>query len=314
MQNISTVSISGAGGFIGKELARYFLINTDYQLILNYLSEKEIPDDFKGDNRRYKKVIGDVASQGVLAEIVQNSDCLIHLAQNVNPKKYASDWQSAALFGSEPTFALFEYLKNHQRKMHLIFPSSGGTVYSSDEKIPFKETDTLKPVSPYGIQKVMFENYLALLLQINKNITCNILRVANPYGTALEGTRLQGFIGVALSKIQNNEVIEIWENLDSVRDYLYADDLSEAFLKSISYQNGLSVFNIGSGVGTSLKTILDIFSKNIGKEISYKITATDFNAYLPNWNILDCSKAKRELNWQTKTTIEEGIKSVIQGK
>lgn len=309
--NITTVSITGAGGSIGKKLAEYLCENSDYKLILNYFNEKDVPQRFKKDSARYKKVTGDMCDRNILARIMQNTDCLIHLAQSVNPKKYAVDWQNAAFHSSESTFTLFEYLKTHNRKIHLIFPSSGGTVYSSKEKIPFKETDALKPISPYGIQKVMFENYLSLLLQINPNITCNILRISNPYGSVLESERAQGFIGIALNKIRSNELIEIWGTLDYIRDYLYIDDLSEAFLKSISYQNGLSVFNIGSRAGTSLKRILDILSKNTCKKINYKITESGFNSYLPPWNVLDCSKAEKELNWIPKTSIEEGIANVI---
>jgi ADP-L-glycero-D-manno-heptose 6-epimerase len=77
------------------------------------------------------------------------------------------------------------------------------------------------------------------------------LRVSNPYGPTQLANQAQGAVGVFLSRILNNQPIEIWGDGTVIRDYLYIDDLTRAVNHLIDYQGSESVFNIGSGVARS---------------------------------------------------------------
>ena len=262
---MSRILITGAGGAIGRFLTEYMLKNTTYELVLNYFTSTEIPEYIENYRSRIKVVVGDITSKDILKEMFVDVDTLCHLASQVNPAAYGGDYDVAYKFGAGSTFAILDYIKNNNLNIHIIFPSSGGTVYSEIKETPHKETDLTYGASPYGIQKIMFENYLRLLSSTNENITCNVLRVSNPYGLSLNSGRKQGFIDVAISKILNNEKIEIWSPLDTTRDYIHIEDLSEAFVKTIEYKNDFEIFNIGSGVGTSLGDILRILGNKFGE-------------------------------------------------
>ena len=227
------------------------------------------------------------------------------MAQSVNPKKYQQDFDKSILFNLEPTFNIFNLLIKSNTKIHLIFPSSGGTIYGINNKSCL-ETQKAEPISPYAIQKLMLEDYIKLIYSLNKNITANILRISNPYGTLLHQGRGQGFIGIATDNILKGEPIQIWDDLSTIRDYIHTDDLCEAFISAIKYKNKIEVFNIGSGQGTSLKQILNILAANYGKKIKYKILKTN-HPFSANVNILNINKAKKILKWKPKISIKEGI-------
>lgn len=309
------IAISGAGGYIGKSLINYFLDETDYPLILSYFDTESIPQSVLENKTRCKIVIGDLTNENVCNELLKNANVLIHLAQNVSPKINAGPWQNAYNYGCDSTLVMLDLLRKRTKPLHIIYPSSGGTVYSlgdSEEKLPFKENLVTKPVSPYGIQKIMFENHFSLLNSINPNISVNILRVSNPYGMPLPEERAQGFIGIATSKIKKNEIIDIWGNINSTRDYIHLNDLCKAFEVALDYKNGFQVFNIGSGKGTSLRQLIDLFSISLGREIKYRVLESESENYFPSWNVLDISKAQKELNWSPKINIKEGIKDAIK--
>jgi len=266
-------------------------------------------------NERCKIIVGDLSDEKIGSDFLKDASVLIHLAQNVNPKINTGSWKDACKNSCDSTFVLLDLLRKHTSPLHIIYPSSGGTVYStedSEKKIPFREDLTTRPVSPYGIQKIMFENHFSLLSTINSNISVNILRISNPYGTVISVSRAQGFIGIAMSKIRNKEEIEIWGDINSTRDYIHQDDLNRAFEAATNYKNGFQIFNIGSGEGTSLKQIIDLFSLYIGEKFTYKIINPQSENYFPSWNVLDIAKAKMVLNWQPSINIEEGIKNAVK--
>lgn len=309
------IAISGAGGYIGKSLINYLLNKTEYSLILSYFNENDIPKFILNNKTRCKIIIGDLTEEKTCFELLKNADVLIHLAQSVAPKINSGSWKNAYNNGCDSTLVMLDLLRKRTRPLHIVYPSSGGTVYSCrnlEDKVPFTEELVTMPVSPYGIQKIMFENHLSLLNSVNPQISVNVLRISNPYGTILPADRAQGFIGIAMSKIKNKEIIDIWGYINSTRDYIHLDDLCRAFESAFTHKAGFQIFNVGTGVGTSLKKLIDLFSLNLKKEINYRVLKSESENYFPSWNVLDISKAKKYLNWSPEITIEEGVRNALK--
>ncbi|WP_278541345.1 NAD-dependent epimerase/dehydratase family protein [Oxalobacter formigenes] len=302
---MKNILIVGAGGGIGKKLVDYFYKHTAYNLILNYSSEKDIPDII--NSNRVSIVVGKIGTDDIFKELFDNVGILIHLGSSVNPEEYSGKWQNAYKYGADSTLSLFDYIRDNLDSLHIIFPSSGGSVYTQPQEVPYIETDITMGWNPYGIQKLMFENYLKLLVRSKCNISCNILRISNPYGLSVKPNRKQGFIDILIEKSLMNETVNIWSGLDVIRDYIYIDDLTDAFVKALEYKNGYEIFNIGSNVGVSLGEVIALLSRNLKINVNYNLVESGSN-YYPGYNVLNISKAKKFLGWSPKITIEQGIK------
>jgi UDP-glucose 4-epimerase len=103
----------------------------------------------------------------------------------------------------------------------------------------------------------------------------------------------------------NGDPVEIWGDGSVVRDYIYVSDVAEAFALAANYNGERSVFNISTGVGTSLNELLDMVERAIGREVT--------RVYRPSRpfdvpvSILDNSLARRELGWEHRVTLGQGL-------
>nr|WP_297307719.1 UDP-glucose 4-epimerase GalE [uncultured Flavobacterium sp.] len=209
---------------------------------------------------------------------------------------------------------------------HFIF-SSSCTVYGQAKYMPITENTPLKqPESPYGKTKAMGEEIIAdFVAAYNKSAIA--LRYFNPVGAHKSGN-----IGEIPNGIPNNLLPYItqtakgirkelsvfggdYETRDgtAIRDYIDVNDLAEAHLLALQFlinkknTEKLEFFNLGSGVGSTVLEIIKAFETANGIKIPYQISnrrAGDIQeAYA------DFSKAKKILNWQPQTSLEESMKT-----
>jgi UDP-glucose 4-epimerase len=194
--------------------------------------------------------------------------------------------------------------------------SSSATVYG-DNKVPFVEMmDLLPTTNPYGETKVMSERILTDFGKVNPNFSVSLLRYFNPVGA-----HESGLIGEAPNGIPNNlmpyitqvakgklERLRIFGNdyptVDGtgVRDYIHVMDLAEGHSAALEHlTQGVHIYNLGTGKGTSVLELVKAFEDANGISIPYEIVdrrpgdIAEFYA--------DVSKAKRELGWEAKRDI-----------
>ncbi|MDF2370669.1 MAG: GDP-mannose 4,6-dehydratase [Rhizobiaceae bacterium] len=129
--------------------------------------------------------------------------------------------------------------------------------------------------------------------------------VSNPYGAFQRLDSGQGVIGHFLSKALKGDQVQIYGDGQIVRDYLYVDDLAEAFERALVYQGDEVIMNISSGVGTSLVQLLDAIEAVTDCRIKRQYLPTrDFDVSV---NILSNDRAKAELGWAPKTDLRRGL-------
>ena len=134
-----------------------------------------------------------------------------------------------------------------------------------------------------------------------------ILRIANPYGPGKDYTKGVGVVDVFLKKVIHEEEIEIYGDREVRRDYIYIDDLCEAFLKVIKYEdNKVYTLNIGSGTEHSLNDIINVI-KAATQHDKVKVKYTNSRNVDVNRSVLDVELAKKELKFKSKIYIIQGI-------
>lgn len=193
-------------------------------------------------------------------------------------------------------------LRQQNENHRIIFPSSGGTIYGKSHH-PCSESDPINPVNQYGEYKFAMEKMLQ-----NSELEFVILRISNVFGPKQPIGRGQGVIAEWLNAIKNNQSIILYGQDTMTRDFLYIDDLMTALSKCALTDKTERIYNIGSGVGYTLRNVI---------EIMHDITEVDFQVKIaPKREIdrlkieLDISLAKFQLDWAPEVSLSEGIQKV----
>ncbi len=187
----------------------------------------------------------------------------------------------------------------------VIVASSGGTVYGEAAILPTPEDSPLSPLSPYGIAKATVERYCAFYTR-QFGLDTRVLRVANPYGWGQRVQSGQGIVGAALGCILEKKPFTMYGDGGAVRDFVYVDDVAEAFLRAVTYTGEERVFNIGSGEGMDLNSVLSLIQQVTGHDlVQISLPARPFDVHA---NVLDVSRARDHLGWEPTTSLSAGLR------
>lgn len=181
-------------------------------------------------------------------------------------------------------------------------------VYGSPEYLPIDEEHKMNPKNPYTQSKIIGEE-LCEAYHRDFNVPVTIFRPFNIYGA---GQGLSFFIPTIISQLNNKEIH--LNDSRPKRDFIYIDDVVAAVEKSIHiHENSFNIYNLGTGVSTSVKDVLDMLVK-----LSNSKARVIFSEIVRKGEVLDTiadiTKIKKELNWHPKVTIEEGLKLCINTK
>ena len=187
----------------------------------------------------------------------------------------------------------------------VIFISSGGTVYGVPEKIPITETHPTQPICAYGITKLAIEKYLHLYYRLY-GLDYVVLRVSNPYGERQQSVGAQqGVVSVFIDCLQRGQPIKIWGDGSVARDFIYVQNVARAFVLALTSTSCQHVFNVGSGVMTSLNDLLSMLARITGIKPRVEYSPGRLTD-VPN-NVLDTTLIRTELGWSAITPLEVGL-------
>lgn len=290
------ILIIGGTGFLGANLVEYFLTEGHSVAVLAR----------HANNLRYiqgrvtfiKCALADVSHWD---ELLDGYDWVFHLASESRP----SD-SNCVMDVKETILPTLYFLDSCVRKKirKVVFFSSGGTVYGSQEYTPIAEAACLNPISSYGIHKLVLEKYFSYYRYMY-NLPVYILRISNPYGKFQQPFRSQGLISNILGRYYTNQVIEIWGSGEAVRDYIEIHDVMRAVGCLLSYDGSEYIFNIGSGKGYTTIEIIETVEKCLGKQLQK--TQLPARKQDVSVNILDITRAERLLHWHAEVGLEQGI-------
>lgn len=192
-----------------------------------------------------------------------------------------------------------------------IFLSSGGTIYGNSSK-KHKENDKSEPLNIYALEKVVIEEFLKINSLENNTFSYLILRLANPYGGIVSPNKKQGIIDTTIIKVLKQEKIDLYGDIDNIRDYIYIDELSEAVYKLAISSKINEIYNIGTGKGYSIRRVFQEIEKQFNTNIQVNISSK--NTIDINTNILNIDKLTKAIEFLPKIEIEEGIRKIKDTK
>lgn len=292
--------VIGAGGFIGRHLC-LALVEAGYSVIAADVLPSSATAGFTSGVTR---IVLDVTTVTDFRPLLHGVDVVFYLACTLLPQasneKPVFDVESNLI----PVIRLLEAARL-SGGVRVVFASSGGTVYGVSSEMPISETHLTEPRCSYGVVKLTAEKYMSLYGELY-GVPTVCLRISNPFGVGQDHSRPQGAVGVFLRKIQLGEPISIWGDGTVVRDYVFVTDVARAFVAAANYRGNFNVFNIGSGVGTSLNELLYLLFTATGSSVRIEnLPAREFDV---NKNVLSIDLARRELGWMPLYTLSKGIR------
>ena len=298
--------VLGGCGFIGSHLVDGLLDN-GYEVII-FDKENVDTKNIKHNLNKIKLIKGDFANENDITGAIKDIDHIFHFIGTTLPQSSTQnpiyDIESNVI----STIKMLEITRSANIKK-IIFASSGGTIYGIPRQIPISEDHPTNPICAYGISKLIIEKYLHLYYKLY-GLDYVSLRFSNAYGERQDPNGSQGAIAVFLGNIIKGNPINIWGDGKVIRDYIYVKDIVDAAIKAAEIdQMDPHVLNIGSGVGTSLKELIDILSQITKKDI--QINYTEKRKIDVPVNILDISIAKKILSWEPKYSLTDGIKKML---
>lgn len=305
------LGVTGASGFLGTSLLVHLAPRPDVQIVA---LTRTIGPEHAMPQANVEWRQADLASARDCAEFVADLDAIVHLAHTNTPLTSNKDLSSDGAMNIVPALTLLEAIRDVATKPHVVYASSGGALYrpTSDGR-PLVEESALQPLTSYGILKLTIENYLEMGAHEGW-LTSTVLRIGNPYGALLPSERLQGFIGVAVQQHLERRPIRIFGDLGNVRDYIHLDDLCHAFDLALVPRRAFDIYNVGSGVGTSVRDVLALLELVTGDVLTVeRVEPAGAPARLPPWVVLDSTKAVRDLGWRPAVALADGIRAMWEG-
>jgi len=298
------VLITGATGFIGANLARYFLEKgAEIFVFTRRASDKWRIWDILGNISEYSVDLKDPANLEKIIKKIK-PQIVIHTAVYGG---YFSQNDTAKIIETNftGTVNLINALKGV--KFELFINTGSSSEYGIKPR-PMKETDSLEPFSEYGVSKAAADLYCHAIAK-EENMPVVTLRLFSPYGYYEEKNRLISSVILSCLKFRNPKL----SSPNSVRDFIFIEDIINAYKKVIDNKDRVKgeVFNIGSGKQHTVEKVVKNIVKLTGSKVKPEWGKIISPRHEPECWQADISKARRLLNWEPEYSLRQGLEEDI---
>ena len=297
--------VTGGAGFIGSHIAKFLVKNNHEVLIIDNLIRGTLNniDEIK-DDVEFHKV--DISNYSEIDAVVDSADGIFHeaaLASVPQSFKEPERYQEVNAIGSENIFKLGE---KHNAK--IVFASTS-SVYGDQTKFPVNENAQTNPLNPYGQSKLEAEKFASKYAA--KGLRVIGLRYFNVFGIG-QNPEYAGVIPKFIERISQNKPPIIEGDGNNIRSFTFVDDVVQANILAFQSNVNHEFINIASEDMTSINELAEKMIKM--SELNLKPIYDEPRKGDIKKSNADISKAKELLKWNTKITLEEGLKKIFPKK
>jgi len=293
--------IFGGSGFIGAWVTRLLAAQGREVVVIGRSPAPGRPIPAKA-----KYVTGTYADKAFLRRVLAGSDEVIDLVYSTHPQTSFADPLHDITDNLPPTVSLLQVAAEIAVKK-LVLVSSGGTVYGLAGAIPVTEEHPTHPISPYGITKLAVEKY-GLMFNHVYGLPVVIARPGNAYGEGQRPSTGQGFVAEAIARTLEDQVISLFGDQGTVRDYIHVADIASGIVAALEHGVDGHCYNIGTGTGrTNLEVLNSLapLARSAGREIRLKVLPP--RKFDVPQNVLDSNKLVRATGWHPQIDFREGL-------
>ncbi len=301
--------VTGGIGFIGFNLCRKLIeshevialdnFNAYYDVKLKEMNKEDLVQ--KG----IKVIKEDILNYEKVKRITKDIDIIFHLAAQPGVRYSLAHPLEVFKTNVDGTLNILECARKNKIS-RFIFASSS-SVYGNSTELPLKEDSEVHPIAPYGLSKLVCENYIHFYYK-HYNLPTVIFRLFSVVG---ERQRPDMGIYKFIINLLRDTPLTIFGDGTQTRDWCNVKNVVDAFIKAIDNPKIIGeTLNIGHGERISVNKIIEIIENFIGKRAKRLYTKRNEADMLHTQ--ADLSKITKLLNYQPKYSIEEGIKSEIE--
>ncbi|MBW3626809.1 MAG: GDP-mannose 4,6-dehydratase [Actinobacteria bacterium] len=306
--------VTGGAGFIGSTLVDRLLAEGHVVDVVDNLSTGSLANlaearADRGHDLRVHQL--DVRSPAVVELIGRRRpDVVFHLAAQADVRVSVADPLLDAQVNVVGSLNVMEGARAAGCRK-VVFASSGGTIYGDPDPadLPVTELHPQQPLSPYGVAKKAVGDYLYAYRALH-GLEFVVLALANVYGPRQDPHGEAGVVAIFAGKLLAGEVCTVYGDGRQTRDFVYVDDVVDAFVRAADRGSGL-VCNIGTGVETSVLRLHQLMAGAAGVPRA----AVSFAPARPGElarSALDPTRARLHLGWAPWTSMEEGADAVLR--
>ena len=299
--------VTGGAGFIGSNLIKNLLAqgNNSVTCLDNFDSFYETAQKRYNllpfiNHPGFELIEGDIRDAALLQQITADICCIIHLAAKAGVRPSIQDPVMYQDVNNGGTQVLLEYAR--KRNIRQFVFASSSSVYGINENLPWNESESLLPISPYASSKLSGE-MLGHVYSHLYGIRFIALRFFTVYGP---GQRPDLAIHKFFRSILRDQPIPVYGNGDTSRDYTFVNDIVQGILAAVSYEQSLfEIINLGNHQTVSLKNLITAIEAICGRP-----AIIDRQPEQPGdvpATYADISKAGRLLNYKPGTVLKDGL-------
>jgi UDP-glucose 4-epimerase len=308
------VMITGGLGFIGSNLAHALAALEADVLLVDSLIPEYGGNAFNIDGiaDRVRVNIADIRQQTTMNHLVQGRDVIFNLAGQVSHIDSMREPYTDLEINCRSQLTLLEACRHHNPRAKVVFAGTR-QVYGRPDSLPVTEAHLVRPTDVNGINKAAGEYYHLVYNNVFGVRACS-LRLTNVYGPRqLISHNRQGFIGWFIRLALENKTIQIFGDGSQLRDFVFADDAADAFLRAGANDacNG-EVFNVGGDQPISHRDLTALLVKVAGSgSVQYVEWPPEKKAIDIGSFYADSTKFRTATGWTSRVPLEDGLRRTI---
>ncbi|MFC7675038.1 NAD-dependent epimerase/dehydratase family protein [Mycolicibacterium sp. GCM10028919] len=302
--------VTGAAGFIGSTLVDRLLADGHSVVGVDDLSSGKstnITQAEQSDAFEFAKAdIVEADLNGLLADV--KPEVVFHLAAQISVKLSVDDPQRDSSVNVVGTVRLAEAARRAGVRK-IVHTSSGGSIYGKNPPgYPTTEEMPVDPSSPYAASKVCGEVYLDMFRNLY-GLDCSHIAPANVYGPRQDPHGEAGVVAIFAQALLAGRPTRIFGDGGDTRDYVYVDDVVDAFVRAGGEAGSGLRFNVGTGVETSTRELHSAIAAAAGKPDEPEIHPPRLGDL--KRSRLDISRARDVLGWTPQVALTDGVARTV---
>lgn len=303
------VLVTGGAGFIGSHIAHRLLGDGHEVVVLDNFSTGRRENIAAIEARGLEVVEGDVRDEKTVRECTQGCSLVYHEAAVVSVPYTVEHPQESHDVNIQGTLNVLQAAR--AAKVNRVVFASSAAIYGEEPTLPKVETMKPEPISPYGVEKITGEHYLATWAKLF-GLETVALRYFNVFGPRQDpSSPYSGVISIFVDRILAGRGLTFFGDGKQIRDFVYVSNVVDANILA-GTKPGVSgrAYNVACGKKTTLLELATLIERAAAKTVERSFA--DPRAGDIKESVADIERARKDLSYAPAVDVEEGIRHLVE--